>query len=118
MVNWLVSSKTTKEENIRSQKIVLHKGKNNIAILVLNFFDKGGVYGYKDTTKHIGIYPVNNEEAKISLNGQWKYLVQNDNPPPVGAYQASYQPFGDLNLIFPNTAGATNYKENWIFPTQ
>jgi alpha-L-fucosidase 2 len=88
----------------------LHKGKNNIAILVLNFFDKGGVYGYKDTTKHIGIYPVNNEEAKISLNGQWKYLVQNDNPPPVGAYQASYQPFGDLNLIFPNTAGATNYK--------
>ncbi|HEX3168008.1 MAG TPA: glycoside hydrolase N-terminal domain-containing protein, partial [Chitinophagaceae bacterium] len=88
----------------------LHKGKNNIAILVLNFFDKGGVYGYKDTTKHIGIYPVNNEEAKISLNGQWKYLVQNDNPPPVGAYQASYQPFGDLNLIFPNTSGATNYK--------
>ena len=35
----------------------LHKGKNTIAILVLNFFDKGGVYGYKDTTKHIGIYP-------------------------------------------------------------
>jgi len=88
----------------------LHKGKNTIAILVLNFFDKGGVYGYKDTIKHIGIYPVNNEAAKISLNGQWKYFVHDDNPPPVGAYQASYQPFGDLNLIFPNTTGATNYK--------
>ncbi len=88
----------------------LHKGKNTIAILVLNFFDKGGLYGYKDTTKHIGIYPVNDEAAKISLNGQWRYFVKDDNPPPVGAYQASYQPFGDLNLIFPNTTGATNYK--------
>jgi alpha-L-fucosidase 2 len=88
----------------------LHKGKNSIAILVLNFFDKGGVYGYKDTTKHIGIYPVNNEEAKISLNGQWKYFVLNDDPPPVGAYQASYQPFGDLNLKFANTEEAANYK--------
>jgi alpha-L-fucosidase 2 len=88
----------------------LHKGKNTIAILVLNFFDKGGVYGYKDTIKYIGIYPVTNEAAKISLNGQWKYFIQDDNPPPVGAYQASYQPFGDLNLIFSNTTGATNYK--------
>ena len=24
------------------------------------------------------------EEDKISLNGQWKYYVLNDNPPPVG----------------------------------
>ena len=88
----------------------LHKGKNKIAILVLNFTDKGGMYGYKDTTKHIGIYPVNNEGAKLSLNGQWNYFVHNDNPPPVGAYQAAYQPFGDLNLIFPNTHDATSYK--------
>ena len=76
----------------------------------MNFSDKGGVYGYKDTTKHIGIYPVNNEAAKISLNGQWKYFVQDDDPPPVGAYQASYQPFGDLNLKFTNTEGSVNYK--------
>ena len=91
-------------------KDILHKGKNSIAILVLNFNDKGGIYGYKDTAKHIGIYPANNEAEKISLNGQWKYLVVDDNPPPVGAYQASYQPFGDLNLQFTNTAGVTNYR--------
>jgi alpha-L-fucosidase 2 len=88
----------------------LHIGKNTIAILVLNFFDKGGVYGYKDTVKHIGIYPVNNEAAKISLNGQWKYYVQDDNPPPVGAYQASYQPFGDLFLKFKNVEQASDYR--------
>lgn len=88
----------------------LHKGKNSIAILVLNFSNKGGMYGYKDTINQIGIYPVNNAAAKISLNGQWKYWVVNDNPPPVGAYQADYQPFGDLNLQFANTNGFTNYR--------
>ena len=88
----------------------LHIGKNTIAILVLNFFDKGGVYGYKDTVKHIGIYPVNNEVVKISLNGQWKYYVQDDNPPPVGAYQAAYQPFGDLFLRFKNVELVSDYR--------
>lgn len=91
-------------------KNILHKGKNTIAILVLNFSNKGGIYGYKDTTNHIGIYPVNNTTLKVSLNGQWKYLVVNDDPPPVGTYQADYQPFGDLNLQFANAASCTNYK--------
>jgi len=104
---------TQQDNEGRKYKIAknsLHEGKNSIAILVLNFSDKGGVYGYKDTTRHIGVYPINNEAAKISLNDQWKYFVQNDDPPPVGAYQASYQPFGDLNLKFANTDGAGNYK--------
>ena len=91
-------------------KNLLHKGKNTIAILVLNFSNKGGVYGYKDTLIHTGVYPLNKETEKISLNGQWKYLVLNDNPPPVGTYQADFQPFGDLNLQFGNTTGFTNYK--------
>lgn len=91
-------------------KNILHKGKNTIAILVLNFSNKGGVYGYKDTVIHTGVYPVNKEQEKISLNGQWKYFVVNDNPPPVGTYQADYQPFGDLSLQFANTTGFTNYK--------
>ncbi|MBC7947373.1 MAG: glycoside hydrolase family 95 protein [Chitinophagaceae bacterium] len=91
-------------------KNVLHKGENTIAILVLNFTDKGGIYGYKDTAKHIGIYSTNNEEAIISLNGQWKYLIQNDSPPAVGTYQASYQPFGDLFLKFKNVEHSENYR--------
>jgi alpha-L-fucosidase 2 len=91
-------------------KKLLHKGVNSIAVLVLNFSNKGGMYGYKDTAQHIGIYPAKKEEDKISLNGQWKYYVLNDNPPPVGTYQADYQPFGDLNLQFANTTGFTSYK--------
>ena len=89
---------------------VLHSGKNIIAVQVINYTDKGGIAGYKDTTKHIGVYPVGDETAKISLNGQWEYFIQNDEPPAVGAYQAAYQPFGDLFLQFNNTASATNYR--------
>jgi len=87
---------------------VLHSGKNIIAVQVINYFDKGGIQGYKDTTKHIGIYPVNDEAAKISLNGRWKYFIQDDNAPAVGAYQAAYQPFGDLVLHFIDDAYALN----------
>ena len=93
-------------------KKLLHTGVNSIAILVLNFSNKGGMYGYKDTLQHIGIHPVKKEKEKISLNGIWKYFVVDDNPPPVGTYQADYQPFGDLNLKFSNTADYNNYKRD------
>lgn len=89
---------------------LLKAGKNRIAVQVLNYFDKGGITGYKDTTRHIGIYPKGEEATKISLNGQWKYFIQNDEPPAIGVYQASYQPFGDIWLSFANTSSATNYK--------
>ncbi len=89
---------------------VLHTGKNSIAIQVINYTDKGGVMGYKDTSRHIGIYPVDNETLKIPIDGQWKYWIQNDEPPVVGAYQASYQPFGDLIFTFKQVTNITAYK--------
>jgi len=95
---------TIKKEN-------LHAGMNTIAVLVLNFDNKGGIMGYKDTSRHIGIYPEGeNEQSKIALSGGWKYFIQNDEPPAIGHYQADYQPFGDLWLNFNNTSSATNYK--------
>ncbi len=87
----------------------LHAGKNTIAVQVINYTDKGGIAGYKDTARHIGIYPVGREAEKISLNGHWKYLVQNDEPPAVAVYEASYQPFGDLFLRFHNKGTTTKY---------
>ena len=104
------SQQNTEGRKYTVDRKLLHKGVNTIAILVLNFSNKGGMYGYKDTMQHISIYPVKKEKEKISLNGQWKYFVLNDDPPPVGSYQADYQPFGDLNLQFANTTGFTNYK--------
>ncbi len=89
----------------------LVKGKNVIAIQVLNYYDKGGIAGYKDTSRHIGIYPEGGSVANgISLSRPWKYFVQSDEPPPVPRYQADYQPFGDLRLNFPEQAGISGYR--------
>lgn len=90
-------------------KEALVKGKNVIAIQVLNFFDKGGLAGYKDTSRHIGLYPEGEEGSKLSLNKRWKYFIQDDNPPATPQYQASYQPFGDLWLKV-NAPNAINYR--------
>lgn len=91
---------------------LIKKGVNVIAIQVLNYFDKGGLAGYKDTSKKIGIYPTgSNVEKGISLVKTWRYKIQDEDPPAVPLYQASYQPFGDLNLYFKQTKSiVSNYK--------
>jgi len=90
---------------------VLKAGKNVVAVQVLNFIDKGGIGGYKDTTQHIGVFPKGKTVKEgISLNGDWKYYVQDNEPPAPEVYQASYQPFGDLLLDFPHTAEVQDYK--------
>lgn len=91
---------------------LVKKGKNTIAVQVLNYFDKGGIAGYKDTSRAISVYPEGGTaENGVSLVKNWKYKIQNDEPPVVPQFQASYQPFGDLHLDFKNhTASATNYK--------
>ncbi|PWK27578.1 alpha-L-fucosidase 2 [Arcicella aurantiaca] len=91
---------------------VLKVGKNLIAILVLNFADKGGVSGYKDTSKPISAYILGDEQKKITLNGLWKYKIQDDEPPAVSKYQADYQPFGDLLLRFNKIKAFTDYKRS------
>ncbi|TKC10108.1 glycoside hydrolase family 95 protein [Pedobacter polaris] len=91
---------------------LIKAGTNTIAIQVLNYYDKGGIAGYKDTKRHIGVYPVgSNIENGVSLVKKWKYKIQNEEPPATAQYQASYQPFGDLNLYFKNDKSTvSNYK--------
>ncbi|MBB1286501.1 glycoside hydrolase N-terminal domain-containing protein [Flavisolibacter sp. BT320] len=100
----------TDPRKYRLPKELLVSGKNTIAIQVFNFVDKGGIAGYKDTSRHIGIYPEGEERTKISLVKKWKYFIQSDEPPAVARYQADYQPFGDLWLKFKhaNTPHAYN----------
>ena len=104
------SMESTEPRKYVIPKAILKAGKNIIAIQVLNYFDKGGLAGFKDTTRHIGIYLANTENEKISLVGKWKYFIQDDEPPPVPRYQADYQPFGDVWLKFGKAGEVTNYK--------
>lgn len=88
----------------------LKPGKNVISVQVINYIDKGGISGYKDTRQHIGVFPLGKSvKDGISLNGNWKYWVQDDNPPAPAVYQASYQPFGDIYLDV-NHQDYSNYK--------
>ncbi|TKC02400.1 glycoside hydrolase family 95 protein [Pedobacter cryotolerans] len=92
---------------------LIKTGTNTIAIQVLNYFDKGGIAGFKDTKRHIGIYPVgSNVENGVSLVKRWRYLIQNTQPPEVAQYQASYQPFGDVIFKFAHESTYTNYKRS------
>ncbi|HEV8282942.1 MAG TPA: glycoside hydrolase N-terminal domain-containing protein [Chitinophagaceae bacterium] len=102
-------------EGMNSRKYLIPKdalvsGKNVIAIQVLNYFDKGGIAGYQDTSRHIGVYSQGEEMNKIFLNKRWKYFIQDDEPPAPAKYQADYQPFGDLWLNFKDHNAATNYR--------
>lgn len=89
----------------------LQPGKNTLAIQVLNYFDKGGIAGYKDTSRHIAVYPKGMSASQgLSLVKNWKYFIQDDEPPAVPRFQADYQPFGDLRLTFSGHHHPQNYR--------
>ncbi|HVW14713.1 MAG TPA: glycoside hydrolase family 95 protein [Mucilaginibacter sp.] len=92
------SSDNTKNRQYVIPANLLHAGKNTIAIQVLNFFDKGGLTTIKEKQE---IYPEGVLEKATVLNSEWKYYIQDDNPPAYPRYNADYQPFGDLHLQFP-----------------
>jgi alpha-L-fucosidase 2 len=88
---------------------LLHAGENIIAVQVINFFDKGGLTTVKEK---FAVYPEGgNAETGILLKPQWKYWIQNDNPPAYPRYNADYQPFADVYLQFPKQI-VSNYKRD------
>ncbi|WP_183558993.1 glycosyl hydrolase family 95 catalytic domain-containing protein [Mucilaginibacter sp. SP1R1] len=78
---------------------LLHPGKNTIAVQVINFFDKGGLTTVKE--KFAVYVEGTNPETGILLKPEWKYWIQDDNPPAYPHYNADYQPFADVYLQFP-----------------
>ncbi|MGF7233227.1 glycosyl hydrolase family 95 catalytic domain-containing protein [Arachidicoccus sp.] len=89
----------------------LKKGKNLIAIQVLNYFDKGGFVGVKNKDKIFVLYPAGKlPEDGMALSRNWKYWIQNDNPPAYPQFESSYQPFGDLFIYSDRKGKITNYR--------
>jgi len=89
---------------------LLKAGKNVLSIQVLNFFDKGGIAGYKDTSRLISIHPPEGKTGPvIHFDKKWKYNIQDDEPPAVPHFQADYQPFGNLLLNFAHSE-VTDYR--------
>jgi len=103
------SMESTEPRKYTIPKDLLKAGNNTIAVLVLNYVDKGGIAGYKDTSRHIGFYIQGEPAPRIDLGGQWKYFVVDDNPPPTPRYQADYQPFGDLYISTSTSGNIVGY---------
>lgn len=101
------SSHTTHDRSYVIPAGVLHPGKNVVAIQVLNFFDKGGLTTTKIKQE---VYPEGNPEDAILLNAEWKCWVQDENPPALPRFDASYQPFGDIYLQFPQQGEVSDYR--------
>ncbi|MBJ6110447.1 glycoside hydrolase N-terminal domain-containing protein [Hymenobacter sp. BT523] len=101
----------SKKRRYRVPAAVLRPGRNEVAIQVLNFYDKGGLIGVKEKQPVFVVYPESAApETGVALSPDWQYWVQDANPPLTPSYQASYQPFGDLWLDFPQAGPATGYR--------
>ena len=88
----------------------LKPGKNVLAIQVINYYDKGGLIGKKGAEHSFLLHPDGENTAQpLLLSSDWKYWIQNDDPPPFPQYEASYQPFGDLFLHLQNQKSVQNY---------
>ena len=84
---------------------VLKPGVNELAIQVINYYDKGGLIGVKGTDRTFLLYPEGGRvQDAIQLQSSWQYRIQDSLPPLFPQYQASYQPFGDLWFRFDHQA--------------
>ncbi|WP_338875327.1 glycoside hydrolase family 95 protein [Spirosoma sp. SC4-14] len=89
----------------------LRTGKNQLAIQVINLFDKGGFIGVKTSQPTLVVYPVGQQPTDgVPLRRPFHYWIQDGNPPASPRYQADYQPFGDLWLHVKDQEQATNYR--------
>ena len=91
---------TGKKRSYLVKASLLKPQHNEIAIQVLNYNDKGGVTGVKGEG-HLLMYCTPCDGLAVPLPREWKYAIQDRNPPQMPQYEAEYQPFGDLYLNFP-----------------
>ncbi|MCC3160378.1 glycoside hydrolase N-terminal domain-containing protein [Hymenobacter sp. 15J16-1T3B] len=101
---------STKKRRYRVPAAALRAGRNEVLIQVLNYYDKGGLIGVKEQQPVFVAYPEGADPATgVALNSAWQYWVQDQEPPLAPSYQASYQPFGDVLLDFPEHKSVTSY---------
>jgi len=102
-------SRSKPENPYRIKAATLKKSNNIIAIQVINFNDKGGVTGWKDQGA-VMLSLDGHEPLSIAVPDAWRYKIQDEDPPIVPAYQAEYQPFGDLYLEFAGADSGVHYR--------
>nr|WP_240743367.1 glycoside hydrolase N-terminal domain-containing protein [Ilyomonas limi] len=99
---------TVREYHFNSS--LLQKGKNTIAVQILNFGDKGGFADKSIKPGYFTIRAAHHPAQKISINNNWKYFIQDRTPPELPAYNASYLAFADVFFKWKLNGPTTAYK--------
>jgi len=90
---------------------LLRAGRNEIAVQVINYHDKGGFTGPRRDEQAFVLYPQGSNPAQgLTLPLTWQYKIQDALPPVFPQYQADYQPFGDIWLSFANAGEPAEYR--------
>lgn len=87
-------------------------GKNVIAVLINNYVSTGGFNAVRTGSKKMYITPGSFGADSIFIEGDWKYKVIDEDPPFYPQYQADYQPFGDIKIIFDGHNQFSNFRRN------
>lgn len=92
----------------------LKPGKNVLAIQVLNYNDKGGLIGSKGSLEFAFSTPQDLKTPVLNLSKTWKVKVLDTEPPVAPAYQASYQPFGNILMYYPQQLTNVKNYHRWL----
>ena len=93
-------------------KKYVNKGLNIISILINNYLSTGGLNAVRKPPYKMHIKPFKTKTAPLFIEEYWKYKVMDSNPPVYPQYEASYQPFGDITIMFPGHENYNNYKRS------
>lgn len=107
----LVGTSTGTDNRVYTiESSLLKEGRNVIAVQVINFYDKGGFTGPRNRKEAFVLYSRDSEGPAFKLSASWKYWIQDMDTPAFPRYQADYQPFGDLWVMFDHDSIATDYR--------
>ena len=85
-------------------------GENKIAVQIINYEGTGGFNAVRSGYKIMNITcQARKKDEPVFIEGEWKYKIVDSDPPVTPQYEASYQPFADLWMTFPEHEKYTNY---------
>ncbi len=114
-VNGELTGTTDISNTNRSYRVpagLVHTGENLIAVQILNYVSTGGFNACREEPYKMHIIPADGQGEPVFIEGDWKYRLIDDRPPPYPQYQADYQPFGDLVIRFPGHEDFRNYRRS------
>lgn len=86
-------------------------GENKLAVEIINYEKTGGFNAVRTGYEKMHLTPKGKVEP-VFIEGVWKYMIIDTQPPFAPQYQADYQPFADLWITSPGHEKVENYRRS------